>query len=74
MNRLKPFFLSFLKIKFYFRGLGRKDDILSEVEVRQLTFTQLRDHLLALEPLDYGHVVALNKVEEKYWKSKAGFR
>ena len=41
---------------------------LSEGEVRAMSFAQLRDALLALEPLCREHVVAINRAEAEFWK------
>ena len=48
--------------------------VLSAAELRQLGFTELRDELLALDPLDCDHVVAINQAEALYWKMKQGVR
>ncbi|GJP34310.1 hypothetical protein CLOM_g18753 [Closterium sp. NIES-68] len=47
---------------------------LTEAEVRGLSFTRLRDELLALDPLNLDHVRAINQAEALYWKLSQGER
>ncbi|KAF7071579.1 hypothetical protein CFC21_076854 [Triticum aestivum] len=42
--------------------------------IDQLSFTELRDQLLALDPLDKDHVIRINKAEAEYWKKSEGYR
>ncbi|KAI5067459.1 hypothetical protein GOP47_0017987 [Adiantum capillus-veneris] len=49
-------------------------EVLSDDELAQLSFTELRDKLLAMDPLNYEHVMQVNKVEAEYWKRCEGFR
>ncbi|CAM0950300.1 unnamed protein product [Alopecurus aequalis] len=42
--------------------------------IDQLSFTELRDQLLALDPLDKDHVIGINKAEAEYWKKSEGYR
>ncbi|EEC68837.1 hypothetical protein OsI_37417 [Oryza sativa Indica Group] len=46
----------------------------NDPEVDQLSFTELRDRLLALDPLDKDHVIRINKAEAEYWKKSEGYR
>ncbi|KAK3119712.1 hypothetical protein QOZ80_9AG0674150 [Eleusine coracana subsp. coracana] len=43
-------------------------------EIDTLSFTELRDRLLALDPLDKEHVIRINKAEAEYWKKSEGYR
>lgn len=47
---------------------------LSEDELHKLSFTELRDKLLALDPLNRDFVIRINKAEAEYWKRKEGYR
>ncbi|PWZ28125.1 L-galactono-1,4-lactone dehydrogenase 2, mitochondrial [Zea mays] len=42
-------------------------------EIDTLSFTELRDKLLALDPLAIDHVVKINKAEAEYWKKSEGY-
>ncbi|CAN6586325.1 unnamed protein product [Malus baccata var. baccata] len=46
----------------------------SEVDINELSFTELRDKLLALDPLDKDHVVKVNQAEAEFWKKLEGYR
>ncbi|MCO5554993.1 hypothetical protein L7F22_008532 [Adiantum nelumboides] len=46
----------------------------SDDELAQLSFTELRDKLLAMDPLSREHVMQVNRVEAEYWKRCEGFR
>ncbi|XP_078442008.1 L-galactono-1,4-lactone dehydrogenase [Wolffia australiana] len=45
-----------------------------ETEINQLSFTELRDKLLALDPLNKAHVVKVNEAEAEFWKKSEGYR
>lgn len=47
---------------------------LTQAEVEPLSFTELRDHLLAIDPLNTEHVIKVNQVEAEYWKKSEGVR
>ncbi|KAM1094108.1 hypothetical protein FF1_009151 [Malus domestica] len=46
----------------------------SEVDMNELSFTELRDKLLALDPLDKDHVAKVNQAEAEFWKKSEGYR
>ncbi|XP_048432443.1 LOW QUALITY PROTEIN: L-galactono-1,4-lactone dehydrogenase, mitochondrial [Pyrus x bretschneideri] len=46
----------------------------SEVDINELSFTELRDKLLALDPLNKDHVVKVNQAEAEFWKKSEGYR
>ncbi|KAL2607460.1 hypothetical protein R1flu_026033 [Riccia fluitans] len=48
--------------------------ILSEKELSELSFTEFRDILISLDPLNREHIVNINKVEAQYWKLNEGYR
>ncbi|XP_072974763.1 L-galactono-1,4-lactone dehydrogenase 2, mitochondrial [Typha angustifolia] len=45
-----------------------------EPDINQLSFTELRDKLLALDPLNKDHVIKINQAEAEYWKKSEGYR
>ncbi|KAH9329555.1 hypothetical protein KI387_001663 [Taxus chinensis] len=46
----------------------------ADVDVNELSFTELRDKLLSLNPLDKNHVMKVNLAEAEYWKKSEGYR
>lgn len=46
----------------------------SETDVDELSFTELRDKLLALDPLDKDHVIKVNQAEAEFWRKSEGYR
>lgn len=49
-------------------------ELLSDDELVQLSFTEVRDKLLAMDPLNRDHVMHVNQVEAEYWKRFEGYR
>lgn len=45
-----------------------------ETNINELSFTELRDKLLALDPLNKDHVVKVNQAEAEFWKRSEGYR
>lgn len=45
-----------------------------ESDISQLSFTELRDKLLALDPLNKDHVIKVNQAEAEYWTMSEGYR
>ncbi|CAN4109169.1 unnamed protein product [Withania somnifera] len=45
-----------------------------EPEIDELSFTELRDKLLAMDPLNKEHVIKVNKAEAEYWRKSEGYR
>nr|XP_016464403.1 PREDICTED: L-galactono-1,4-lactone dehydrogenase, mitochondrial-like [Nicotiana tabacum] len=45
-----------------------------EPEIDELSFTELRDKLLALDPLNKEHVIEINKAEAEFWRKSEGYR
>ncbi|KAM3339517.1 L-galactono-1,4-lactone dehydrogenase, mitochondrial [Capsicum galapagoense] len=45
-----------------------------EPEVDELSFTELRDKLLVMDPLNKEHVIKVNKAEAEYWRKSEGYR
>nr|ALM02643.1 L-galactono-1,4-lactone dehydrogenase [Lycium barbarum] len=40
----------------------------------ELSFTELRDKLLAMDPLNKEHVIKVNKAEAEFWRKSEGYR
>ncbi|KAK3446591.1 hypothetical protein EUGRSUZ_A02267 [Eucalyptus grandis] len=45
-----------------------------EPDINELSFTELRDKLLALDPLNKDHVIKVNQAEADFWKKSEGYR
>ncbi|KAJ3681053.1 hypothetical protein LUZ60_015542 [Juncus effusus] len=45
-----------------------------EPDINELSFTELRDKLLALDPLNKDHVIKVNRAEAEYWRKSEGYR
>lgn len=46
----------------------------NEPDINELSFTELRDKLLALDPLNTDHVIKVNQAEAEFWKKSEGYR
>lgn len=46
----------------------------TEININELSFTELRDKLLSLNPLNKDHVTKVNVAEAEYWKKSEGYR
>ncbi|KZV38326.1 L-galactono-1,4-lactone dehydrogenase, mitochondrial [Dorcoceras hygrometricum] len=46
----------------------------SEVDINELSFTELREKLLALDPFNKEHVMKVNQAEAEYWTKSEGYR
>ncbi|KAL3675189.1 hypothetical protein R1sor_025137 [Riccia sorocarpa] len=56
------------------KAAAEHSPVLSEKELSELSFTELRDILISLDPLNKEHIVNINKIEAKYWKLSEGYR
>jgi L-galactono-1,4-lactone dehydrogenase len=45
-----------------------------EQNIDELSFTELRDNLIALDPLNKNHIVKVNQAEAEFWKKSEGYR
>ncbi|KAF4373608.1 hypothetical protein F8388_025302 [Cannabis sativa] len=45
-----------------------------EQDINDLSFTELRDKLLALDPLNKDHVIQVNQAEAEFWRKSEGYR
>ncbi|PWA85085.1 CO dehydrogenase flavoprotein-like, FAD-binding, subdomain 2 [Artemisia annua] len=46
----------------------------NEPKISDLSFTELRDKLLSMDPLNKEHVRKINQVEAEFWKRSEGYR
>lgn len=46
----------------------------TEPDINELSFTELRDKLLALDPLNKEHVIKVNQAEAEFWRKSEGYR
>ncbi|GAB4843915.1 hypothetical protein Ancab_013879 [Ancistrocladus abbreviatus] len=46
----------------------------SEPDINELSFTELRDKLVALDPLNKEHIIKVNQAEAVYWRKSEGYR
>ncbi|KAJ6778834.1 L-GULONOLACTONE OXIDASE [Salix koriyanagi] len=46
----------------------------NEPDINEISFTELRDKLLALDPLSRDHVVKINRAEAEFWAKSEGYR
>lgn len=51
---------------------GKSSDDAQNID--DLSFTELRDKLIALDPLDKKHIVKVNQAEAEFWKKSEGYR
>ncbi|XP_076925524.1 L-galactono-1,4-lactone dehydrogenase, mitochondrial-like [Bidens hawaiensis] len=45
-----------------------------EPKISDLSFTELRDQLIALDPLNKDHIKKINEAEAEFWKRSEGYR
>ncbi|XP_027364130.1 L-galactono-1,4-lactone dehydrogenase, mitochondrial [Abrus precatorius] len=53
------------------RGKSSDD---GEQNVDELSFTELRDKLIALDPLNKNHIIKVNQAEAEFWQKSEGYR
>ncbi|KAL9336194.1 hypothetical protein Peur_070682 [Populus x canadensis] len=58
--------------KYRIAAANSSDD--NEPDINELSFTELRDKLLALDPLSKDHVVKINRAEAEFWRKSEGYR
>ncbi|XP_075474722.1 L-galactono-1,4-lactone dehydrogenase, mitochondrial-like isoform X1 [Primulina tabacum] len=46
----------------------------NDVDINELSFTELRDKLLSLDPFNKEHVMKINQAEAEYWTKSVGYR
>ncbi|NP_001275320.1 L-galactono-1,4-lactone dehydrogenase protein [Solanum tuberosum] len=57
-----------------YRGQVTDSGSPDEPEIVELSCTELRDKLLAMDPLNKEHVIKVNKAEAEYWRKSEGYR
>ncbi|MCD7471088.1 hypothetical protein HAX54_011372 [Datura stramonium] len=57
-----------------YRGQVTDSGSPDESEIDELSFTELRDKLLAMDPLNKEHVIKVNKAEAEFWRKSEGYR
>lgn len=57
-----------------YRGQVADSGSPDEPDIDTLSFTELRDKLLAMDPLEKEHVIKVNKAEAEYWRKSEGYR
>ncbi|KAI9082034.1 hypothetical protein K1719_035959 [Acacia pycnantha] len=45
-----------------------------EQHIDELTLTELRDKLIALDPLNKNHIIKVNQAEAEFWRKSEGYR
>ncbi|KAL2325984.1 hypothetical protein Fmac_025042 [Flemingia macrophylla] len=45
-----------------------------EQNIDELSFTELRDKLIALDPLNKKHIISINQAEAEFWRKSEGYR
>ncbi|KAL6498510.1 hypothetical protein OROHE_026607 [Orobanche hederae] len=65
----------------YRESLRRKELVASETpeggnepDIDKLSFTELRDRLIALDPMNKEHIVKVNQAEAEFWRKSEGYR
>ncbi|KAL8213745.1 hypothetical protein R6Q57_003194 [Mikania cordata] len=56
------------------RGHSASSTAENESKISDLTFTELRDKLIAIDPLNKDHVKKINEAEAEFWKRSEGYR
>ncbi|XP_065634918.1 L-galactono-1,4-lactone dehydrogenase, mitochondrial [Quercus suber] len=46
----------------------------NEPDINELSFTELRDKLLAMDPLNKDYVIKINQAEAEFWRKSEGYR
>ncbi|MCL7033845.1 hypothetical protein MKW94_013839 [Papaver nudicaule] len=63
-----------LQKKYRIGETAAKSSENDEPDINELSFTELRDKLLALDPLDTDHVIKVNQAEAEFWRKSEGYR
>ncbi|KAJ4836115.1 hypothetical protein Tsubulata_004220 [Turnera subulata] len=61
-------------VKYRPTETAAKSVVDNEPDINTLSFTELRDKLLALDPLNKDHVMKVNHAEAEFWKKSEGYR
>ncbi|CAG7869832.1 unnamed protein product [Brassica rapa] len=61
-------------VKYRVQDSSKKTPDSREPDINELSFTELRDKLIALDPLNDVHVGKVNQAEAEFWKKSEGYR
>ncbi|KAF9604140.1 hypothetical protein IFM89_002815 [Coptis chinensis] len=64
----------YLKLLLKYRTVDIKAKSSEEQDISELSFIELRDKILALDPLDKDLVVKANQAEADFWRKSEGYR
>eukprot|EP01125_Pyxidicula_operculata_P018931 TRINITY_DN6805_c0_g1_i1.p1 TRINITY_DN6805_c0_g1~~TRINITY_DN6805_c0_g1_i1.p1 ORF type:complete len:540 (+),score=92.90 TRINITY_DN6805_c0_g1_i1:15-1634(+) len=56
------------------RNLLKRNSHLTVDDIHKLSFTGLRDELIASNPLDTDHIIQVNEAEKDFWSKNQGYR
>lgn len=70
----KPLYELLLKCERRDPNGSEADELQRVKNIKQLSFSQLRDRLLDFAPLDVQHIQAVNQAEAEFWKMSTGSR
>ncbi|KAK8514656.1 hypothetical protein V6N13_103187 [Hibiscus sabdariffa] len=71
MQEIRELYKESLK-KYRAREITPPDS--NEPDINEFSFTELRDKLLSLDPLNKDHVVKVNHAEAEFWRKSEGYR
>ncbi|OMO60112.1 hypothetical protein COLO4_33937 [Corchorus olitorius] len=71
MQQVRELYKESLK-KYRAREITTPDS--NEPDINEFSFTELRDKLLALDPLNKDHVMKVNHAEAEFWRKSEGYR
>ncbi|CAL0299318.1 unnamed protein product [Lupinus luteus] len=60
--------------KYGAEGNKGKSSDNGEETIDELSFTELRDKLIALDPLNKNHIIKINQAEAEFWQKSEGYR
>ncbi|KAJ0976159.1 hypothetical protein J5N97_018124 [Dioscorea zingiberensis] len=61
-------------VRDLYRNSLQKYRVEESADINQLSFTELRDKLIALDPLNKDHIININQAEAEFWKKSEGYR
>ncbi|EOY09063.1 FAD linked oxidase [Theobroma cacao] len=73
MQHVRELYKESLK-KYRAREITSTSPDSNEPDVNEFSFTELRDKLLALDPLNKDHVMKVNHAEAEFWRRSEGYR
>lgn len=73
MQDIRELYKESLK-KYRARDITTKSSDSNEPNINDFSFTELRDKLLSLDPLNKDHVMKVNHAEAEFWRKSEGYR